>query len=123
MLNGAPHVSGRAAHALAAGVSQGGGARAGLAALPASARPVAAHAVRASFVAGLNEIFLVGAVLTLVASVLTLILIRGKDFEAGAARGPQTSSPPGEAVTPTGDGSVHRTPAAGATAVAAERRP
>ena len=111
MLNGAPHVSGRAAHAIAEGVAQGGGVRAGLAALPAQARPVAVHALRASFVAGLNEIFLIGAILSLVASVLTLILIRGKDFEAGAARGPQVASPPGEAATPRDDGNG-RPPAA-----------
>jgi hypothetical protein len=69
----------------------------GLSRLPAAARPAAIHAVRSSFVAGLNEIFLIGAVLTLVSSVLTLILIRSKDFEAGAARGPDTAGQPSEA--------------------------
>jgi hypothetical protein len=66
-------------------VAQGGGARAGLAALPAQARPVAVHAVRAGFVAGLNELFLVGAILAFVSAALTLVLIRSRDFEASAA--------------------------------------
>jgi hypothetical protein len=37
-------------------------------------------------VTGLNEIFLIGAILSLVAAVLTLVLIRSRDFEASAAR-------------------------------------
>jgi len=51
------------------------------------------HAVRVGFISGLNEILLVGASLALVAAVLTLLLIRSKDFEVGAARGPQTGPP------------------------------
>jgi EmrB/QacA subfamily drug resistance transporter len=86
LLKGAPHVSAHVAHALAVGVAEGNGARSGLAALPAQARPAAAHAVRAGFVAGLNEVFLVGAILVLVSAALTLVLIRGSDFEASAAR-------------------------------------
>jgi EmrB/QacA subfamily drug resistance transporter len=85
-LRGTPGVSTKAAHALANTVSQGSGAASGLGALPAKARPAAAHAVRASFTTGLNEVFLVGALLTLVSAVLTLILIRSRDFEASAAR-------------------------------------
>jgi hypothetical protein len=65
--------------------------------LPAQARPVAAHAVRASFTAGLNEVFLVGALLALVSSVLTLLLIRSRDFESGAARGAQSPDAAGAA--------------------------
>ncbi|MGO9885584.1 MAG: MFS transporter, partial [Solirubrobacteraceae bacterium] len=58
------------------------------------ARPVAVHAVRAGFVAGLNDVFLVGAVLAIVASALTFVLIRTKDFETGAARvAPPATSP------------------------------
>jgi hypothetical protein len=92
---GASHLNPQAAHALAASVSQGSGAAGSLAKVPAPARAAAAHAVRASFVAGLNEIFLVGAILTLVSAALTLVLIRSKDFEASAARsGP---APGGEA--------------------------
>jgi EmrB/QacA subfamily drug resistance transporter len=82
-------VGAHASHAIAAGVSQGSGVSAGLAHLPPRARPAAVHAVRAAFVHGLNEIFLIGAILTLVSAVLTLVLIRGRDFELGAARGPQ----------------------------------
>jgi hypothetical protein len=87
LLSHAPHLSARAVHALASGVSQGNGARAGLAHLPGPVRGLAAHAVRVGFVAGLNELFLIGAILTLVSSVLTLLLIRSRDFEVGAARG------------------------------------
>jgi EmrB/QacA subfamily drug resistance transporter len=86
-LRGAPEVSAKAAHALAHTVSQGSGAASGLGALPAKARPAAIHAVRASFTTGLNEVFLVGAILTLVSAVLTLILIRSRDFESSAAGG------------------------------------
>ncbi len=85
-LGGAPHVTARAAHALASAVAQGNGAAGGLAAVPAAARRIAAHAVRSSFVSGLNDVFLVGAILVLVSSVLTLILIRSRDFESSAAR-------------------------------------
>jgi EmrB/QacA subfamily drug resistance transporter len=97
LLRGTPGVSAKAAHALAATVSQGSGAASGLGSFPAKARPAAAHAVRASFTTGLNDVFLVGAVLTLVAAVLTLILIRSRDFESSAARGqphPDTGHPP-----------------------------
>jgi EmrB/QacA subfamily drug resistance transporter len=100
LLSHAPHLSAKASHALASGVAQGNGARAGLAHLPASAKGVAVHAVRAGFVAGLNEVFLIGAILTLISSVFTLVLIRSRDFEAGAARQPQ-ATPEREPVTAT----------------------
>jgi EmrB/QacA subfamily drug resistance transporter len=86
LLTSASHVSASAAHALATGVSQGSGARSGLSSLPAQARPAAIHAVRVGFATGLNDVFLIGAVLCLVSSVLTLVLIRSRDFETGAAR-------------------------------------
>ncbi|HET9103427.1 MAG TPA: MFS transporter [Solirubrobacteraceae bacterium] len=85
LLSGSPGISPRAAHALADGVSQGSGVTGGLTRLPPQARGAAVHAVRAGFTSGLNEVFLIGAALTLVAAVLTLVLIRSKDFEAGAA--------------------------------------
>jgi hypothetical protein len=89
LLAGSP-VNSAAAHRLASDVAQGSGAAGGLASLPARARPAAIHAVRSAFVTGLNEVFLVGAILTLVSAVLTLLLIRSRDFEASAARsGPQ----------------------------------
>jgi len=88
LLSGAAHVPAKAARALADGVSQGNGVAGGLAKLAPAARRDAVHAVRAGFTSGLNEIFLIGAVITLTAAVLTLVLIRSRDFEASAARGP-----------------------------------
>ena len=72
------------AHALAVGVSQGSGIGPGLATLPAAARPEAALAVRASFVAGLNQVFLYGAILVFISAALSLVLIRTRDFVASA---------------------------------------
>jgi hypothetical protein len=100
LLSSAPHVSTAATHALASGVAQGSGVRGGLARLPAEARPVAAHAVRAGFVTGLNEVFLIGAILTLISAVLTTVLIRSRDFEAGAARGGAQRNAAGEPSPP-----------------------
>jgi predicted MFS family arabinose efflux permease len=85
LLAGSP-VHPAAAQRLAADISQGSGAAGGLAALPPQARPAAVHAVRTAFVTGMNEVFLVGAILSLVAAALTLVLIRSRDFEASAAR-------------------------------------
>jgi EmrB/QacA subfamily drug resistance transporter len=99
LLSAAPHVSAGTAHAIAAGVAQGGGAKAGLAHLPALDRAVAAHAVRVGFVSGLNEVFLIGAILTLVSAFLTMVLIRSRDFETGAARGGPAQAPAAPAET------------------------
>ena len=96
-------VTAYAAHRLAADVAQGSGASGGLASLPARARPLAAHALRSSFVTGLNEVFLIGAILTLVSAVLTFVLIRSRDFEVSAAR----SAAPAQPVT-TGAGAGAR---------------
>jgi EmrB/QacA subfamily drug resistance transporter len=79
-------VGGHAADALARTVAQGNGAASALGGLPPRARPAAVHAVRASFVSGLNDVFLIGALLVLISAALTLVLIRSKDFEVGAAR-------------------------------------
>ena len=100
-LSAAPGLSPQTAHAIASGVSSGGGSAASLSRLPAQARPLVSHAVHASFATGLNEVFLVGALLALVSSVLTLVLIRGKDFEAGAARGGQSQARPATAAPAT----------------------
>jgi EmrB/QacA subfamily drug resistance transporter len=86
LTGGSAHVGPHTASALASAVAQGSGATAGLAALPPGARRAAVHAVRTGFVDGLNEVFLVGAILVLVSAVLTLLLIRSRDFEASAAR-------------------------------------
>jgi EmrB/QacA subfamily drug resistance transporter len=91
LLDRTQQLGGRVAHAIASGVAQGNGAAAGLARLPPRERPIAAHAVRSAFVTGLNDIFLIGAILVLVSAALTLVLIRSRDFEQGAARGPVSS--------------------------------
>ena len=95
LLSHAPHIPPQVIHRVAEAVSQGSGAAGGLAAVPARARPAAAHALRSSFVTGLNEVFLVGAILTLVSAVLTLVLIRSRDFEASAARSGASAQPAG----------------------------
>ena len=93
LLAGSP-VSPAAAHHLASDISQGSGPAGGLASLPPQARGAAVHAVRTAFVTGLNEVFLIGAILSLIAAVLTLVLIRSKDFETSAARsGPAPQQP------------------------------
>jgi MFS family permease len=112
MLQAAPHLSAGAAHTLATSVAEGSGAKASLSSVPAAARQAAGHAVRASFVTGLNEIFLVGAILTLVASVLTLVLIRSQDFETGAARGGPVPGGSEPASSPEGSGDGLRVGAA-----------
>ncbi len=94
-------VGGHVADKLARSVAQGNGAASALGALPAHARPVAVHAVRASFVTGLNDVFLIGALLVLVSAGLTLVLIRSRDFEAGAAR--STAPAGGREGAPAGD--------------------
>ncbi|HEY6525181.1 MAG TPA: MFS transporter [Solirubrobacteraceae bacterium] len=103
LLAGSP-VPAASAHRLASDVSQGSGAAGGLASLPAHARPAATHAVRTAFVTGLNEIFLVGAILTLVSAVLTLVLIRSRDFEASAARSGAAAQQPQAAGAGAGAG-------------------
>ncbi len=92
-LGHAPQITASQVHALASSVAQGGGARSGLSALPTQSRPLVTHAIRSSFVTGLNEVFLVGAIVALVASVLTLLLIRSRDFESSSARGGARPSP------------------------------
>jgi EmrB/QacA subfamily drug resistance transporter len=86
LLSAAHAVSPRLARSLAHAVSEGGGASSGFGHLPAAARAVAVHAVHAGFTAGLNQVFLVGALVSFAAAALTLVLIRSKDFEASAAR-------------------------------------
>jgi EmrB/QacA subfamily drug resistance transporter len=83
-----------AAHRLASDIAQGSGAAGGLASIPGHGRVAAVHAVRAAFVSGLNEVFLVGAILTLVSAVLAFLLIRSRDFEASAARSGAAPQPP-----------------------------
>ncbi len=98
LLHGTRGISAAAAHTLANTVAQGSGAASGFGAIPARARPLAEHAVKAGFTTGLNQVFLVGALLCFVAALLTLVLIRSKDFEVSAARGGARPAPaPAEA--------------------------
>ncbi len=106
LLSGVPQLSGSRAHALAAGVAQGSGSRSGITQLPPQARATAAHAVRAGFVAGLNDVFLIGALVVFTAAVLALWLIRSSDFEASAARSAASRSGRGEVSTADVGGTV-----------------
>jgi EmrB/QacA subfamily drug resistance transporter len=76
------------AHAIASAIANGQIAQA-IAHVPASARAAVGEVVRASFVAGLNEIFLVAAIVALVGAAGALLFIRSRDFVA------QTDAPPG----------------------------
>jgi EmrB/QacA subfamily drug resistance transporter len=71
---GAAHAS-QIAHAVAAG-----GAQRITTQIPPPARPRAAEVIDAAFAHALNELLLVGAIVALVASVLTFLLVRGRDF-------------------------------------------
>jgi EmrB/QacA subfamily drug resistance transporter len=73
------------AHLIAADVAQGSGVGAAVTSAPPAARAAVVNAVRVSFVGGLNEVFLIAAVLSFGAAALSLVLIRNKDFEASAA--------------------------------------
>jgi EmrB/QacA subfamily drug resistance transporter len=86
MLRGVRGLDRHTADGIAQSVSQGGGARTLSGHVPAAARAQVGHAVRAAFTAGMNDVFLVGAGLSLVSAVLVLFLIRSRDFEASAAR-------------------------------------
>jgi EmrB/QacA subfamily drug resistance transporter len=93
------------AHTVAANVAQGSGVGAAIAGAPPASRPAVIQAVRVAFVGGLNEIFLIAAVLSFAAAALSLVLIRNKDFEASAAyqgSGRPTADPatPAAAVEP-----------------------
>ena len=67
------------AHQLAHAIS-GGGATHAVTATPARLRGLVAGAARAGFVSGLNEILLIGAIVALAGAVISLALIRERDF-------------------------------------------
>ena len=67
------------AHQIAHSIS-GGAAAEAIATTPARLRSIVAGAARAGFVSGLNEILLVGAIVALAAAVVSLVLIRERDF-------------------------------------------
>jgi EmrB/QacA subfamily drug resistance transporter len=79
------------ARGLATAVSQGEAGRA-FGSLPSAARGTAAHAARAAFVSGMNEILVVGGIGAVVAAVAAFALIRGRDFVA-QAQAPAPSAP------------------------------
>jgi len=94
LLRGVRGLRPHAVAAIANGVSQGGGARSGLGTLPSGARRQVVHSIHAAFTSGLDDIFLVGAVLSFAAALLVLFLIRSRDFEASAAREAPAGPPP-----------------------------
>jgi EmrB/QacA subfamily drug resistance transporter len=85
-----------AAEGLSSAVKNGGGSEA-IAALPEQLRPVAEQVARESFVTGLRLILLIAALVALIGGVLTLLLIRGKDF-VGAGK-PAAETPREESDT------------------------
>jgi EmrB/QacA subfamily drug resistance transporter len=81
-LAGTPLPHGAAAR-IAEAVSSGGG-NAAAQAVPAPARELVAQAARTAFIDGLNEIFVVAAVLAFVGAALALLLVRRADFVSAA---------------------------------------
>jgi EmrB/QacA subfamily drug resistance transporter len=79
----AAHLGG--AHAIATAIS-GGQTHQALAQVPPRTRGIVGEVARASFVAGLNEILLVAAVLALAGAIAALLLVRSSDFVAQTER-------------------------------------
>ncbi|MFZ0976012.1 MAG: MFS transporter, partial [Solirubrobacteraceae bacterium] len=75
------------AHAIATAISSGQTHQA-IAHFPPQARGIVGEVARVSFVAGLNEICLVAAILALVGAIAALLLIRSSDFVAQTERRP-----------------------------------
>ena len=75
----AAHLGG--AHAIATAISSGQTHQA-ITHFPPQARGILGELARASFVAGLNDILLVAAVLALAGAIAALLLIRSSDFVA-----------------------------------------
>jgi EmrB/QacA subfamily drug resistance transporter len=114
LLRGAQGVSPTLARSLAHAVAEGGGASGSFGRVPPRARAAAVHAVHAGFTTGLNQVFLIGAIVSFVAAVLTFVLIRSKDFEATAARAGDGAQASGNGAAP--DGAAAGTEGAGAHA-------
>jgi hypothetical protein len=60
-------------------VASGGGQEA-LAGVPAGAQALVGHAARQAFVSGLNELFVIGAVVAFAGALLGFLLVRQSDF-------------------------------------------
>ena len=93
-LAGGPLASG--SHALASSISNGSILQA-MHAVPPGLRGLAGAAAKGSFVDGLNTIILIGAAVAFAAGVLTVILIRQRDFvevhhAQGAGTAPEAES-------------------------------
>jgi hypothetical protein len=69
------------AHAVA-----GGGAQQVIASIPASLRAHGTEAIHAAFATAMNDILLVAGIVALAGAVLSLVLVRGRDFAAYGAR-------------------------------------
>jgi hypothetical protein len=78
------------AHALASAISNGQISQA-IAHVAPRSRATVLGVVRTSFVAGLNEIFLVAAIVALVGAVGALALIRSRDFASQTEQAPQAA--------------------------------
>ena len=75
------------AHAIATAISSGQTHQA-IAQVPPQARTIVGEVARASFVAGLNKILLVAAILAFAGAIASLLLIRSSDFVAQTDRQP-----------------------------------
>jgi EmrB/QacA subfamily drug resistance transporter len=101
-LSGGPLAGG--SHALASAISNGSILQA-MDTVPAKLRGLAGAAAKASFVDGLNTILLIGAIVAFVAAVLTVVLIRQRDFV-------ETHHAAGDGAAPAPQGEAQRAPAA-----------
>jgi EmrB/QacA subfamily drug resistance transporter len=81
------------AHAIVAAISNGQ-TRQAISRVAPEARAAVGHVARSSFIAGLNEIFLVGAIAALFGAVAALVLIRSRDFVSQQEEQPGQSSAP-----------------------------
>jgi MFS family permease len=70
---------GARAHDIAHGVASGGGRQA-LGSVPAQARATVEHVASHAFITGLNELFLIGAIVAFTGAVITFALVRQSDF-------------------------------------------
>jgi hypothetical protein len=75
------------AHAVA-----GGGAQQVIASIPASLRAQGTTAIHAAFAGAMNDILLVAGIVALTGAVLSLVLVRGRDFVAYVA--PEAAAAP-----------------------------
>jgi EmrB/QacA subfamily drug resistance transporter len=75
------------------GAVSSGGLQQALAHVPSAVRGTVAHAARASFVGGLNELFWIAAGIAIVGGLACLVLIRSRDLHQEPADGERQSAP------------------------------